>query len=46
MPTFFINGVRHDGELDRRSLLEALEDAARRAPKTFRDSAERPFLEV
>jgi protein-disulfide isomerase len=27
-PTFFINGVRHDGEWDYDSLLDALREAA------------------
>ena len=45
-PTFFINGVRYDGEYDRRSLMNALEEAARKAPRTFHDLEERPFLEM
>ncbi|MEG4944844.1 DsbA family protein [Microcoleus sp. F4-D5] len=28
-PTFFINGVRHDGSYDLRSLLAAIENAAK-----------------
>ena len=28
-PTFFINGVRHDGPYDRESLLAAIAEAAR-----------------
>ena len=45
-PTFFINGVRYDGEWDRRSLLNALEEAARKAPRTYHDLDERPFMQA
>ena len=40
-PTFFINGVRHDGPLDVETLLEALQAAAEHSPRTVGASGAR-----
>lgn len=43
-PTIFINGVKHEGARDLRSLIGALEEAGRKAPRTYADLEEHPFI--
>lgn len=43
-PTLFINGERYDGEYDVRSLVNAIEDAARNGPRTYGDREQHPLM--
>lgn len=44
VPTVFINGELYDGERDLRPMVNAIEDAARKGPRTYADRDEHPLM--